>query len=316
MSAIRNLTHKSYISDTDRPANILCLPFDGYFEYWLAKITGHNIYCCIKQSYLRWPPTPRIDNVKWLNALPGYKGYHYIFDFILCNDRFNQYEIAKKLSHSLLLPILLVDHIVPTDKISTVENYALKSTRHINYSVAVTPEAFNHWGNDELILPYIDIPSHIDDDRTIDLLVGGYFQPNEYNIVRQLTNNITNSHIIGPNKDLSSECMTWDEFNQLFLKSKIFVNLSTSHSLTPYLLQAIASGCTIISNDIPVVKNLLGDNAYYISNIDETLNLIKRILTNPFTSNNQNVDMAKKYFNNFHNWNTVIKKLQYETLIL
>ena len=113
-------------------------------------------------------------------------------------------------------------------------------------------------------------------EKDLDVLICGSFMKDEYHILEKIQQEISCT-ILGDNPGLSKPVYD-EEYINYFNRAKIYINLSTYWGVSPYLLQAMASGCAIISSVIPATQNLLKDNALYIKNVEDVSQLVKELL--------------------------------------
>ena len=112
-------------------------------------------------------------------------------------------------------------------------------------------------------------------EKDIDVLICGNFMKDEYNILEKIQQEV-NCTIIGDSPGLSEPAYD-EEYISYFNRAKIYINLSTYYGISPHLLQAMSSGCAIISTVMPATKDLLED-ALYIEDIENIGELVKELL--------------------------------------
>jgi hypothetical protein len=272
MSIVGNLIRKSI--KTDKPLNILTFFYDGKFDIELLN-TGHNFYGLEEHSVYGWPGY-RSKNYKNLFLLDSPEKYllnHY--DLVIFNHR-EQHARFFNIARQLHLPALVIDHdwnmgntyainkmrtMMPFQSVSTSEKVSYQYVNPlINYGVPDTTGEY---------------------DKDIDILVCGNFAQQDYYTIHKIKENFPNAKIVGNNAQMSfSETVeTYDDYINLFKRTKVYLNLATQLCLNYELLWALKYNCQIVSVDLPVYRLLLkdGENCQFIKETDEAIDKIKKL---------------------------------------
>ncbi len=263
MSIIKTCLRKSVKSN--EPANILTIVHDLKFDYDLC-LTPHIFYGSRHSSQIGCNPITKNkpDNFIELPNEFNLVKNDITFDFVLCNSRDRTYDKALQFSNALHIPIIIID------------NSQFLGRQKVAASIHINPTLQNDEIYSELIEYMVDIPEP-STKRDIDVLICNQFMKDEYHIVEKIKSSIKDCVIIGDNVNLSKSAYD-EEYIDYFNRTKIYINLSTYYGISSHLLQAMVSGCAVISNKIPIIENLLGDNILYIKNVEDVSELVNKLL--------------------------------------
>jgi hypothetical protein len=107
--------------DVSNGYNILTFPTHERYESQLAK-TGHNFYSFNIKNGKKWNKE-QIDTPKNYHILPeGYICEYIPYDFILVQSKFWQYQAAQQINQTLMLPIIVLEHTLPTPQTISEQN--------------------------------------------------------------------------------------------------------------------------------------------------------------------------------------------------
>lgn len=261
---------------------------DGRFENALASL-GHTVYSNGNPLYL----DPIVQLVNDHNDFDTKD-----LDLLIVNNH-QQLEPYGLLGDSLHLPIVVMEHGIQANKQPISGMFA-----HVNASETVKQMMGNagevlHYYVDEVINPW--------DTRPVDVLIFGYFNQNDAGLLGILTKQFK-SH-----KIQNGPFPTNQERKEAFANTKVFVSLSTVFSIPWNLLDAIANGCVVIGNNMPLLPEYIidGENGFLPTNPDDMVLAIKNVLDNRslVTKIHQNYNkMLNTTFSrdNFHKgWNRI-----------
>ncbi len=309
MSIINQLVYNS--KPQPEKLNILSLFYNGVFDISLLD-TGHNFYGAIDTSAYPFPAIKQhqapnlfvLQNINQARNIP--------LDLILFNSR-ERHEQFFQLCRSLHVPGLIVDH----NHINT-NNYFIK--KHLEQfripCVSTSDSTKQQFGGDNIFYHIEDYCGEFEKD--IDILIVGSFPETVYPLLINIKNKFPTLKLVGNNPKLqfSEHVETYNDYRNLFKRSKLFVNLLNLVGQTniPHeLFWALKSKCPIISLETLSYTEILNkDNSIVISDIE---NLIPSIYT--LSSNkkkygelvNHTTDLNK--FNNpnfIEDWDTIFKK--------
>lgn len=281
MNIIKQLTQQSY--KQDRPAYILCMGYDSFFERDLAQLdckiqVVNNVagqYC-----FSDYNPS-NITNIKGakLNSF----GQEHFFDFVLCNDRGEQLNNAINASQGMHIPLVIADHCTYEEQLNPAIITRMRSTgKHAELIVSCNQHALLSWGNDEEWLsPYgIEIPEAKSKD--IDFLISGHFTGQDISNVRSLAHSL-GATVISPSPELKCAPSTYLEWLDKFQRAKVFINLSVATSLSRDILTAMACNCAIITNTTQTISSIFTHehNCLAVPTLMDIEGLVERLSTSP-----------------------------------
>lgn len=309
---ISNLVRKS-VKPTDDFV-IYAYAYNGIFENMLGVIPNITIYADPRKSHNKWRPYFSNDakNVKplTLDRLP----FNDInFDAVFCNSRIHQQEAARNAAMYLNVPLVIVDHVGPDKKHSKLDIEVIKETYHGNHYVATNIPA-TRWNNAECIPYYVDIPVNTD-DYVNDYIFCGDFQGSDFMTIREIADDLEGRYRVIGNENYG---MLYEEMEEAFLQSKVYIHLPTNNGLSWELLLAMACGCAVVSSKTDATESVIQDdvNGILVSNIDEVGPMARSLAKNQekiekFASFNRNMletSFSKEIFIN--NWTKQINTIK------
>lgn len=286
-----NNTNERIISIANRPYkdkyNILTFPTHERYESELCK-TGHEFYAMNIPNMKSWNAnqTPVPSNY---HILPENQMCNYIeYDFILVQSKFGQFQLAQNINQNLSLPIICLEHTLPTPQ--TISNAQLNQMRSMrgDYNIFISEFSQKSWGIDGKVIHHgIDTekfcPLDITKNNTV-LTVANDFVNRDYCLNYSGWKRITsglNTKLVGDTKGLSTPAKSIDDLVNEYNSSSVYFNSSTLSPIPMSLLEAMSCGCAVVSTAtcmIPeIVKN--GHNGY-ISNSEEELRYYLQLVLN------------------------------------
>ena len=306
MSIIRNLTSKCY--NDERPIHIMTQFYDGHFEYNLSKLNC-KLYGMQELSILHWslPVSKKPENIVTVPKEFNRALLDFPVDLLICNNRLN-YKLSNY-SLSLHVPIVIVDHLVPpSEALDDMPSLYVKAV-----NVACHP-SLKQAKNSKVINYGVDIPEQ-ELERDIDVLVAGKLMPSDYDVFSLLKKEFR-CVFMGDNPPHSKEIYD-KEYEDLFLRSKVYLNLASNTGIPYNLLKGMAAGCAIVTNKTPTLSSVLQDSALYINNKTEIVSGVQHALGNQNMSNKA-LDIAKTDFSmqTFQEkWSELLKELKEEIFL-
>lgn len=255
--------------------NLLILPFDGHFEKMLCSL-GHSCYCLVEYSL--YEPLLNVPNnyiiVDNKHPIPIHKE----FDYVIINDRIKQYKQGKKLSEAYHIPLIIVDHINPKGvKRELLAN--IKETQKDILNVAVSELISESWNTNGFVIEY-GLDEFEQFDKNGNALIIGKFVKQDYQNIIAILKDYKHIEVYGNNQGLSNPIEHEDKLKKL-AESSVFINLST-YPQTPFvMLEAMANGCLIITNNYDGVKEVIQDgvNGVIAKNVIEFREYIDKALS-------------------------------------
>lgn len=322
MTIIRTLTHKSIKKNSlCNLCNIFSLFWDGGFDLDLTR-TGIQLYGVQDTAMRGWEyfssTSPK--NINMLDANFSVQKHDKVFDFIICNDRMKQFDVAKTLAHQFHLPIIIVDHLMPDTTMSVVDTKVMKQSQASYISIGSHKLISEKWENN-FTIPYgIEIPREMVQEKNNNVLIHGSFDslaPQSRPILQQILQD-TNSILKGNNKGLSEPFSSWQECEQVFNDSKVYINLSTTLSIPRGLLLAMAHGCAVVTNAVELTHTILKHehNCLIIKNVEDIKPQTQRLLEDNKLRQKLTENAKQTIIENFpmdtfiQNWTKLINKVK------
>ena len=240
---------------TDKPANVLTFFYNGRFDVELAK-TGHRFYGTPEISCYDWPAIKEI-KVDNLYSIPTNSIYDINYDLILVNHRTQNQKAIRQICSALQVPTLIVDHDF------NIENpYTIFTKRKQSPFTSIgTLDMISKQMGCNYTIPY-GIEKLEPKEKDIDVLVTGSFLQADYHILNNIAQKFKNCKIVGKNPgfDKSESVDTYEEYLDLFARSKIYVNLATQFNIPHELLWAYGGDCAIVTTTTAVTQQFLEPN--------------------------------------------------------
>ena len=277
-------------SDKKSVYNILTFPTHERYETQLCK-TGHNFYALNIKDGKKWneSQTPIPDNYY---ILPENQVCEYInYDFILVQSKFGQYQIAKQLNTSLMLPIIVLEHTLPTPQ--TISHQNLEKMRNMigDINIFISEYSQNEWsidtdstvihhGIDGLTFKHLDLTkeNHV-------LTVANDFVNRDYCLNYSGWKRITDGlpvKLIGDTKGLSVSASSTEELVEEYNKCAVYFNSSTISPIPTSLLEAMSCGAAVVSTATCMIPDIIqnGINGFISNNEEELKSYITTLLDN------------------------------------
>jgi len=310
--------------------NILTFATHERYESDLC-LTGHNFYCFDHNKGKKWDENyakiPSNYHILPQNTIP--QGLD--LDFILAQSKFGQLQIAFDISKTFRLPIICMEHTVPTPNMTNEQVNYLKSIKgHLN--VFNTEYNKDVWGffSDGIVAPHnVDSETFCSSEEKRDnvvLSVANDFINRDYCLNFSGWQRITKGlpvKVIGNTPGLSEAASSVQELVKGYQSSSVFLNTSTFSPLPTALLEAMSCGCAIVSTATCEIPKIIehGKNGFISNDEQELRGYVEQLLNNPEMA----VEMGKAARStvlsrftteNFtEKWNTIFNQI-YQSSIL
>jgi len=270
--------------------NILTFDTHERCQSQMAK-TGHDFYAFRYPNCKKWDTT-------YAEIPPNY----YIlpensiatgldFDFILSQSKFGQLQAAKQIQQSLRIPIISLEHTVPTKDLNNNQLSYMKSLWG-DVNVFITEYAKTEW---EFKGDYFVIKNTIDSE---------FFTPGETSdqdpCVLSIVNDFVNRdyccnyhgwkrvvenlpvRLVGSTPGLSEPAKSLEDLREEYRKCAVFFNSSTQSQLPTVILEAMACGKPIVSTSTCSIPTFIehGVNGFLSNNEEELKEYLKLLLEN------------------------------------
>ncbi len=233
--------------------NILTFDTHERCQSELAK-TGHNFYAFRYEGCKIWNQTfasiPSNYYIMPQNTIS--RGID--FDFILSQSKFGQLQISKQIQQTLHVPIISIEHTIPTKDLSQQQIETMKNLRG-DINIFITEYAKNQWGYDgHIVENAIDYdtfkPTCEEDENKYILSIVNDFVKRDYccNYYgwKRITENLP-TKLLGDTPGLSEPAKTIDDLVNEYNKCAVFFNSSTESQIPTVLIEAMACGKPVVS---------------------------------------------------------------------
>jgi len=273
----------------NEPLNILTFCTHERYETGLAK-TGHRFYAWqgpnIKPWKTQYAPVPEnyhiLDGRKKDSQLPLWVD----IDLVLSQNKFAQYEIARVVSRQLQVPLITLEHTLPTPNWSEGTKRFIQSMKGdldlfiSEYSIAQwgwekneKVDIIHHGVDTELFTPSADVErenivcSVVNDWMNRDWCCG-------FNLWREVTKwpkPEFKINVWGDTKGLSTAAPDVPSLVKEYQRSRIFLNTSLISPVPTVLLEAMSCGCAVVSTDTCMIPEFIqhGKNGFLGKNARE-----------------------------------------------
>lgn len=307
----------------NEPLNILTFPTHERYQENLAK-TGHNFYLLNGPDIKKWNSTfaPLPENHFLLNSqIP----IEVDIDLVLSQNKFGQFEIAKKISNIINVPLINIEHTLP----GPGQEIHVKMMRSMvgDVNLFISEYSREKWlfGEEdaEVIHHGIDIDRFYpgnEERENVALSVVNDWVKRDWCCGFKLWQNIVQQDIptkvIGDTPGLSKPAKDHQELLSAYQKSKIFLNTSTVSPVPTALMEAMACGCVIISTATCMIPEIIqnGENGLISNNPQHLRMFIKEVLSDDNLAKRLGEQARKTIVDKFplykfiENWNNTFEK--------
>lgn len=271
--------------------NILTFPTHERYETQLAK-TGHNFYS-FNLPYMKKWNSEQISIPENYYIMPESDTCSYIeYDFILSQSKFWQFQAAKEIKKSIRLPIISLEHTVPTPPAMKQEHIEYMRNMVGDINVFISEYSKNEWNinsdNTHVIhhginsLEFIDLELEREDHV---LTVANDFINRDYCLNysgwKRVTDNIK-TKLIGDTKGLSKPAESTPELILEYNKCAVYFNSSTLSPIPTSLLEAMSCGCAVVSTATCMIPEIIenGVNGFISNDEHELRSRIEFLISN------------------------------------
>lgn len=289
-NSVQRLIHVANRSKPDY-YNILTFPTHERYETQLAK-TGHSFYSFNLPDMKKWN-TSQIQPPSNYYILPEAQLCEYInYDFILVQSKFWQYQVAQNINSHLHLPIICLEHTLPTPQTMSPKNIETmkqmvgdvnifiseysKNVWNINYNSTVI-----HHGIDSKVFCQLDLPK-----ENYILTVANDFVKRDYCLNYSGWQRVTSglpTKLVGDTEGLSVSAESTEVLAEEYNKCSVYFNSSTLSPIPTSLLEAMACGCAVVSTATCMIPEIIqnGVNGFISNDEEELREYIEKILGDP-----------------------------------
>jgi glycosyltransferase involved in cell wall biosynthesis len=269
--------------------NILTFDTHERCQSQMAK-TGHNFYAFRYQNCKKWDttyaPIPKNYYIMPENSLVG--GIK--FDLILSQSKFGQLQVAQNIKNILKIPIIHVEHTVPTKDLAPQQlNYMKSIWGDIN--VFITDYAKESWGFDKdyfVVTNSIDheffTPIKVEEKEPYVLSIVNDFVKRDYccnyygwkRVVTDLPH-----RLVGNTPGLSEPAKSLEDLRNEYNSCAIFFNSSTESQLPTTILEAMSCEKPIVSTATCSIPSFIkhGVNGFLSNDEGELKQYLQKLLS-------------------------------------
>lgn len=273
---------------TPEKYNILTFPTHERYETQLAK-TGHNFYSLHLENMKKWN-TNQISVPKNYYILPENNPCDYIkYDFILSQSKFWQFQVAKKVQKYLQIPIISLEHTLPTPQ--TISESDIQQMRNMvgDINIFISEYSANSWA----IFQKFAVIHHgicADEFNNLNmnrekyvLTVANDFINRDYCLNYSGWKRVTDGipvKLIGDTPGLSRAADSTEELIVEYNKCGVYFNSSTLSPIPTSLLEAMSCGCAVVSTATCMMPEIIenGVNGFISNDENELKKYIKLLL--------------------------------------
>lgn len=306
--------------------NILTFPTHERYETQLCK-TGHDFYSFHMRDQKQWnkeqAPVPEnyyimpVDNVvRFID-----------FDFILVQSKFWQYQVAAEIQKTVPVPVIVLEHTLPTPTTMSEENIQLMRQMLGITNVFISEFSRKSWNISErsrVIHHGIDLETfkptqEVKEDYV--LTVANDFKNRDfclnYEGWQRITKEIKTKLVGENNGEGTLSCKTTQEVVSEYNKCSVYLNTTTLSPIPMSLLEAMACGCPVVSTATCMIPEIVENGVNgFISNDEKELNGYVNTLLNDESLRTKMGENARKTIseafsekNFINNWNQTFSEI-------
>jgi glycosyltransferase involved in cell wall biosynthesis len=260
--------------------NILTFPTHERYESQLCK-TGHNFFSFTVPNAKKWN-TNQLAPPENYYSLPESNPCGFLnYDMILVQSKFWQFQVAQQINQQLSLPIICLEHTLPTPQTLSQQNIEAMKNMLGDINIFISEYSKKSWGveyNSLVIHHGIDsetfAPLDIEKKPYV-LTVANDFVNRDYCLNysgwKRVTDGLT-TRLVGDTDGLSKSASSTEELVKEYNSCGVYFNSSTLSPIPTSLLEAMSCGCAIVSTATCMIPEII-TNGYngYISNDEEEL---------------------------------------------
>jgi hypothetical protein len=298
---------------SDRKLNILCCPTHERYQTGFEDIdaTFHMIqFNSCKEWINEYAPVPK-NHVLWpKNYYP--KGIR--FDCVLSQHKFGQFQFLAPIARQLNIPLISLEHTLPKPN-WTEQDLEMFQDMRGDVNVFISEYSKDKWGfnnitnsivvhhmvNCDLFKPSESranmVLSVVNDFKNRDIFCG-------YSIYQKVVELVGKEHfyLVGDTPGLSKKAKSTEELVKIYSSMEIFLNTSTVSPIPTSLLEAMSSGCAVVSTATCMIPEIIknGVNGFISNDEEELAEYIQLLLSDSDLSRRLGEEARKTIINDFH----------------
>ena len=304
--------------------NILTFAAHERYQSQLAK-TGHNFYLFQSDGVKNWNNdyAPLPDNHYILPRETLYKGLS--FDMILSHSKFGQFQMSELINKNLGLPIISLEHTVPTPNLKQEWLDEIKNmTGDIDVFISEYSKGVWDLNTDEYEIVHHSVDTETFKPRSIEkkpyiLSVVNDFVNRDYCCNYSGWVRITeglDTRLVGDNEDIGSPASSVDDLVNEYNSAQVFLNTSTFSPIPSVVLEAMACGSAVVSTATCMIPEIIehGVNGMISNNESELRSYIEQLLSDKDLREKIGKAARETILNKFteesflNNWNKIFAK--------
>ena len=304
--------------------NILTFAAHERYQSQLAK-TGHNFYLFQSDGVKNWNNdyAPLPDNHYILPRETLYKGLS--FDMILSHSKFGQFQMSELINKNLGLPIISLEHTVPTPNLKQEWLDEIKNmTGDIDVFISEYSKGVWDLNTDEYEIVHHSVDTETFKPRSIEkkpyvLSVVNDFVNRDYCCNYSGWVRITeglDTRLVGDNGDIGSPASSVDDLVNEYNSAQVFLNTSTFSPIPSVVLEAMACGSAVVSTATCMIPEIIehGVNGMISNNESELRSYIEQLLSDKDLREKIGKAARETILNKFteesflNNWNKIFAK--------
>tara|TARA_A100001201_G_scaffold142909_2_gene142506 strand:+ start:108 stop:1136 length:1029 start_codon:yes stop_codon:yes gene_type:complete len=304
--------------------NILTFAAHERYQSQLAK-TGHNFYLFQSDGVKKWNNdyAPLPDNHYILPRETLYKGLS--FDMILSHSKFGQFQMSELINKNLGLPIISLEHTVPTPNLKQEWLDEIKNmTGDIDVFISEYSKGVWDLNTNEYEIVHHSVDTETFKPRSIEkkpyvLSVVNDFVNRDYCCNYSGWVRITEgleTRLVGDNGDIGSPASSVDDLVNEYNSAQVFLNTSTFSPIPSVVLEAMACGSAVVSTATCMIPEIIehGVNGMISNDESELRSYIEQLLSDKSLREKIGRAARETILNKFteksflNNWNKIFAK--------
>ena len=304
--------------------NILTFAAHERYQSQLAK-TGHNFYLFQSDGVKNWNNdyAPLPDNHYILPRETLYKGLS--FDMILSHSKFGQFQMSELINKNLGLPIISLEHTVPTPNLKQEWLDEIKNmTGDIDVFISEYSKGVWNLNTDEYEIVHHSVDTETFKPRSIEkkpyvLSVVNDFVNRDYCCNYSGWVRITeglDTRLVGDNEDIGSPASSVDDLVNEYHSAQVFLNTSIFSPIPSVVLEAMACGSAVVSTATCMIPEIIehGVNGMISNDESELRSYIEQLLSDKDLREKIGKAARETILNKFteesflNNWNKIFAK--------